>query len=111
MLVGEENASSDKHVHYNGIENAPDLIPRLIVTYTSPSQGKDHRDYTGYLPEGPSSSSQRQHNNKDRNEFLTNGLCFAGGIIFGGLVVVLYFIRCRRGKLHEDPPVEIGELA
>lgn len=43
----------EEYVKYSGAENAPDLIPRLVVTYTAPSQGKEHRDYTAYLPEVP----------------------------------------------------------
>jgi len=53
ILMGEETAAAGQYVKYSGAENAPQLIPRLIVTYTSPSQGKEHRDYTAYLPEVP----------------------------------------------------------
>ena len=102
MLVGEENPSSEKFVHYDGIENAPGLIPRLIVTYTSPSQGKDHRDYTGYVSEaGPAPSSTCSDNN-----VVSDVLFFLGGVVFGGLVVSFmnYWRTKLQGKEKESEP-------
>ena len=56
IIVDEDLTKGwEEYVKYSGAENAPDLIPRLVVTYTAPSQGKEHRDYTAYLPEVPQS--------------------------------------------------------
>lgn len=54
MLVGsDENVFVPRgsYSRYNGVESSPELIPRLIVTYTSPSQGKLHRTYNDYTDE------------------------------------------------------------
>lgn len=42
MLVGDETSSKISYSIYHGFENAPEFVPRLIVTYTSPAMGKPH---------------------------------------------------------------------
>ena len=111
IVIGEENSSNEKYVHYDGIENAPELIPRLIVTYTSPSQGKDHREYTAYASadgSGPSSTP----NNTNNNNVIADVLFFGGGSVFGGLVVA--FMICLRKRKQKkfvpDPtPQDVTE--
>jgi hypothetical protein len=101
MLVGEEQNKNEKYVHYNGIENAPDLIPRLIVTYTSPLQGKEHREYTDYVPEDGYGPVVKERENNALGYFLL----FFGGTIFGGLVVygMKWLQNRKRNKLEPDP--------
>jgi len=103
MLVGEENDKSEKYVHYNGIENAPDLIPRLIVTYTSPSQGKEHREYTNYASEdGDSGPTVKSKNDNNNTAVYTDLLFFLAGTIFCGLVVIS--VICLRNRKEEPDP-------
>jgi len=125
MLIGEESAAdsgSESYVKYSGAENAPDLIPRLIVTYTSPSQGRKHREYSSYLPEVPHSAAL--HNdvitsgssyteiadktlNDNKNESTTPNtfvLVFVGGLIIGsmmGLLVGLYLKHSKNVRERE----------
>jgi len=102
MLVGEENVKGDKYVRYNGIENAPDKIPRLIVTYTSPSQGIEHRDYTGYISEIPVSPSSNS-----RHGVVADILIFLGGIAFCGLIFFFVtLLRKKQKKNQPSPPIE-----
>lgn len=43
MLIGpEKQPGSTSYIRYNGMESTPDLIPRLIVSYTSPLEGTPH---------------------------------------------------------------------
>lgn len=102
MLVGEENVKGDKYVRYNGIENAPDLIPRLIVTYTSPSQGIEHRDYTGYISETPMSPSFNS-----RSGVVVDILIFIGGMAFCGLIFCFVTLLQKIKKKNQpSSPIE-----
>lgn len=125
MLIGEESVAgsgSESYVKYSGAENAPDLIPRLIVTYTSPSQGRKHREYSSYLPEVPHSAaphndvitsgsssaenSEKTKNDDEKDDTTPNtfALVFAGGLIIGsmmGLIVGLYLMHSKKVKKRE----------
>jgi hypothetical protein len=104
MLVGEENDEIEKYVHYNGIENAPDLVPRLIVTYTSPSQGKEHREYTDYATEDGDGAVKRK---KENNAAVADLLFFLAGTIFCGLVVIFVIcVRNRKRNKSEEPELD-----
>ena len=101
ILIGEEAASPGHYVKYSGAENAPHLIPRLIVTYTSPSQGKEHRDYTAYLPEVPVKSMQ---NTEEAQISIAAqfSLVFIGGILFGCLVGIAICVYRNSGKVPKE---------
>ncbi|EJK62355.1 hypothetical protein THAOC_17030 [Thalassiosira oceanica] len=101
ILIGEEDASPGRYVKYSGAENAPTLIPRLIVTYTSPSQGKEHRDYTAYLPEVPVKSMQNTEEAQigAAAQFF---LVFIGGILFGCLVGFAIWFYRNSGNLRKE---------
>lgn len=101
ILIGEETASPGRYVKYSGAENAPSLIPRLIVTYTSPSQGKEHRDYTAYLPEVTVKSMQNIEEAKIgiAAQF---SLVFIGGVLFGCLVGFAICFYRNSGKIRKE---------
>ena len=91
-MGAEGAAAGERYVRYSGAENAPDLIPRLIVTYTAPSQGKDHRDYNAYLPEVPSASGAAA----TRETGARQGTAVNFALVFVGVrsLVALWDVSC-----------------
>jgi len=83
ILIGSDETYTlpppGSYSRYNGIESSPDLIPRLIVTYTSPSQGKPHRAYNDYIPVAPDDNSSDYNSDNDG----------VTGLIIGGIIASL----------------------
>ena len=110
-MGAEGAAAGERYVRYSGAENAPDLIPRLIVTYTAPSQGKDHRDYNAYLPEVPSASgaAATRETGARQGTAVNFALVFVGGAVFGGIVGCLVRLcRDKSKKGHGAKEVTAG---
>jgi len=42
LLMADDSNVENSYATYHGFENSPEFVPRLIVTYTSPKQGKPH---------------------------------------------------------------------
>mmetsp|Transcript_39255 Transcript_39255/g.47185 ORF Transcript_39255/g.47185 Transcript_39255/m.47185 type:complete len:337 (+) Transcript_39255:25-1035(+) len=80
---------------YNGIESEPELIPRLIVTYTSPSQGKPDRIYNDYSP--LTLGGSKTSNNSGNGAVL--GLVFAGiGVALVAAIACIWIRSRNQGK-------------